>query len=320
MASWKRVAAAVAAGLLVCTGLCALGLANSFRYQALPVPSEPLEALPALSIVPGLGVSVLSTGSIEAKLGLSVRGGDLREPLTSAMVTVLVNHPRGTLLIDAGMGRRGVEHLATTPLLMQALVDLDLEQGVVEGLAEYGVGADDLAGVLLTHIHWDHVSGLEDLSGVPVWITPEDVGFAQSDESGLLYRQIDAAQPIDVREIRFEGGAYGPFSRHHDFFGDGSVVIVPLPGHTPGSIGVFVDLPSGRRLLFIGDTAWAHEGVDWPAEKPWISRRVDKDPAAVRERLVLLNRLQARYPDLLIVPAHDARVHQQLAYFPDRAQ
>ena len=47
-----------------------------------------------------------------------------------------------------------------------------------------------------------------------------------------------------------------------------------MPGHTPGSVGVFVNLPSGKRFLIIGDTSWTKEGVDWPAEKPWLARRM----------------------------------------------
>ena len=90
-----------------------------------------------------------------------------------------------------------------------------------------------------------------------------------------------------------------------------------MPGHTPGSIGVFVNLASGARYLFIGDTAWAEEGVAWPAEKPWISRRmVDMDAAAVRAQLTLLHRLARQSPELVVVPAHDARVHEGIPRFP----
>ena len=38
-----------------------------------------------------------------------------------------------------------------------------------------------------------------------------------------------------------------------DLFDDGSVVFVPLPGHTGGSNGMFVNLRSGKRFFFMGD-------------------------------------------------------------------
>jgi glyoxylase-like metal-dependent hydrolase (beta-lactamase superfamily II) len=169
----------------------------------------------------------------------------------------------------------------------------------------------------LTHSHWDHVSGLADLREVPVWITAAELAHVRSaDEGGKLYRQLEAEGRFELHDLSFPGDAYGPFAASHDFFGDGTVVLVPMPGHTPGSVGVFVNLPSDKRFLIIGDTSWTKEGVDWPAEKPWLARRmVDFDAAGVREQLVLLHQLQRANPDLIIVPAHDARVHDTIATF-----
>ncbi len=64
------------------------------------------------------------------------------------------------------------------------------------------------------------------------------------------------------------------FDESLDLFGDGRLVLVPLPGHTPGSVGLFVTLDSGRRLFFSGDTSWrleaskAHGRNSSPAA-PW---------------------------------------------------
>ena len=68
--------------------------------------------------------------------------------------------------------------------------------------------------------------------------------------------------------------------------------------------------------MIIGDTSWTKEGVDWPAEKPWLARRmVDHDAAGVREQLVALHQLQRANPNLVIVPAHDARAHEAVQTF-----
>ena len=304
------VAGGVVLGLLAA---CA-GLGGTFARADLPVPDAAVAALPPAPRVPGVRVTVLPTARIQTQHGFSVRGASLGAPLVSAMVAVLVEHPDGPLLIDAGMGAHGVEHLGTTPLLMQALVELEMSTSVGGRLAEVGLAPADLRGVLLTHSHWDHVSGLEDLPGVPVWMLPEEEAFARSGHEGLLFQQLDAAHPIPVQALSFDGPAYGPFPRSWDVYGDGSVVAVPMPGHSPGSIGVVVNLPDGRRQLYVGDTAWCAEGVSWPAEKPWLSRRmVDGDAAGVRQQLVMLHRLAEQHPELTIVPAHDERVHATLA-------
>ena len=76
-----------------------------------------------------------------------------------------------------------------------------------------------------------------------------------------------------------------------------------------------------KKFLFvslgglIGDTAWQAEGVDLPAQKPMLTRFVDKDAAGT---LVMLERLHAAkraVPGLIVVPAHDARVWATIPRF-----
>ena len=274
-------------------------------------------ALPPAVAIDGVSFSVIRGAEMKSQEGFSVRGGSLSKPFISGLVAFVVEHPKGRLLIDAGVGRDVPDHLKTTPLLLQSLASLTVKQPTIDALAARGLEPGDLRGVVLTHSHWDHVSGLADLREVPVWITSEELAHARSDdEGGKLYRQLEAQGQLQLHELSFADGAYGPFAQSHDFFGDGSVVLLPMPGHTPGSIAVLVSLPGGKRFLVIGDTSWTREGVDWPAEKPWLARRmVDYDAGAVREQLVLLHQLQRANPDLVIVPAHDARVHVTIATF-----
>lgn len=302
--------------LLLIVGILA-ALAWTFVKRPLSVPKAMGPALPPAVAIDGVSFSVIRGAEMESQEGFSVRGGSLSKPFMSGLVAFMVEHPGGRLLIDAGVGRDVPEHLKTTPLLLQTLARLTVNQPTIDALAARGLEPGDLRGIVLTHSHWDHVSGLEDLREVPVWITSEELAHARSDdEGGKLYRQLEGQGQFQLHELSFADGAYGPFAQSDDFFGDGSVVLVPMPGHTPGSIGVFVMLPAGKRFLVIGDTSWTREGVDWPAEKPWLTRRmVDHDAGAVREQLVLLHQLQRANPDLVIVPAHDARVHVTIATF-----
>jgi N-acyl homoserine lactone hydrolase len=119
------------------------------------------------------------------------------------------------------------------------------------------------------------------------------------------------------RVYEFTSGPYLGFDRSLGVFDDGSVVIVPAPGHTPGSIIAFITLPSGKRYALVGDLVWQKEGIEIPAERPWLSRRgVDIDAAAVRREIVRMHQLQKAMPNLTIVPAHDRRVWEQLPTFP----
>jgi N-acyl homoserine lactone hydrolase len=168
-----------------------------------------------------------------------------------------------------------------------------------------------LKAILLTHAHWDHVSGVEDFPGVPVLMSQAELDFV--DKGG---RPTDLARRLktkDFASFAFESGPYMGFDASHDVFGDGAVVLVPAPGHTPGSVFAFVNASDGKRYLLVGDTAWQSEGVDRPAEKPWLARRmVDGQPDQVRAQLIRLNQLKRQVPDLIVLPAHDRRIWETL--------
>ena len=114
-------------------------------------------------------------------------------------------------------------------------------------------------------------------------------------------------------EYGFEGGPYLGFSASHDVYGDGSIVIVPAPGHTPGSVIIFVTLANGTRYAFVGDLVWQMEGITLREERPWIVRRdADLDAAGTRENLLRMVALRKRLPELIIVPAHEMRAFERM--------
>jgi glyoxylase-like metal-dependent hydrolase (beta-lactamase superfamily II) len=87
-----------------------------------------------------------------------------------------------------------------------------------------------------------------------------------------------------------------------DLFGDGSVLAMPLPGHTPGSVGYLVG-----DWLFVGDALWERG-----SEKSLLGKSLDEsesESGATREKL---RALQRERPGLRIVPAHDGRALEEL--------
>lgn len=262
---------------------------------------------PDRSRVPAeLGLQVLPAGRMFTRAGMAYRGGSFSEERVFGMDVLLIRHPRGELLIDAGFGRDIDAHFLTTPLSMQLSATYEVEQPVADQLQAAGIDPGSLAGVLLTHAHWDHVSGLADLAGVPVWVSEGERAFVDSgDEAAVLAREIGLA---DWRSFDFPDGPHLGFERSRDWFGDGSVVVVPAAGHTPGSVIVFVHRRGGQSLALIGDTAWQREGVEWPVDRPWpIRRLIGEDDESVRDQLRHLHALAAAMPLLRVMPSHDRR-------------
>jgi N-acyl homoserine lactone hydrolase len=296
---------------LLILGVAIAALYWTFTADNLSVPPpSPLTPPPALTVA-GVELKAILAGKMMSRAGMAYRGGSLTEERVFNMGGILVQHPKGTLLFDTGFGSAVDEQFKMTPWLMQQTARYEKEPTVAAQLRTAGIAPSSLTGVVLTHAHWDHVSGLVDLPNVPVFVPQAELDFInRGDPATALARQIGTQ---NYKVYDFDGGPYLGFDKSHDFFGDGSVVIVPAPGHTPGSIFAFVTTSAGRRYVLIGDTAWQSENVDLPAEKPWLSRTlVDNDPDQVRALLIKLHQLKEQMPELIIVPAHDRRVWEKL--------
>jgi glyoxylase-like metal-dependent hydrolase (beta-lactamase superfamily II) len=78
-----------------------------------------------------------------------------------------------------------------------------------------------------------------------------------------------------------------------DYWGDGSLLLVDLPGHADGHFG-FVLNGTDRPEFYIVDACWHVQVMKDQLPLPWISRRFQHDPAAYFETQRKLNRLAVR--------------------------
>jgi glyoxylase-like metal-dependent hydrolase (beta-lactamase superfamily II) len=256
------------------------------------------------------------TGVNHRVAAFGYRGGSLFERRDFSMAGALVKHPKGDLLIDTGFGRNIDEQFHTLPGIFRAITFYSPWQPAADRLRAAGYDPKSLHAILLTHSHWDHVSGLPDFPGVAVWVTPQEREFIRKSGDMDFCRLFTG---IRYEEYTFEGGPYLGFSASHDVYADGSIVVVPATGHTPGSVIVFVTPPSGKHYAFVGDLVYQLEGITQREERPWLVRRkADTDAEANRENLLRIIALKERLPELIIVPAHDMRGFAQIPKLPSR--
>ena len=262
-------------------------------------PAPWTQPLPEAHPPADMAVYHLPTGTYETRAALAVRGGSFRDKRHFAASAVLVRHPKGDLLIDAGFGAGVAAHIAMLPRFVRA--PYRAGRTVSEQLDQAGYDRGNLLGVLLTHSHWDHASGVDSLPGTPIWLNANERRYAAEDPDGKVFRHVSPGH--EIHEYGFDSRPYLGFSSSYDLHGDGSVVIVLAGGHTTGSVIVFVTVPSGDRYAFIGDLTWQIDGIRRRVERPWLlSKLADSDPHQLRQDLLRMIALDAL---MRIVPAHD---------------
>ena len=123
-----------------------------------------------------------------------------------------------------------------------------------------GVDPKSMRLVVMTHMHFDHASGMSDFPGAAFVIT-EDEWIAAADDSrpflrGYRHQHYDYA--FDYRTLSYEADAissYATFGRTFDLFGDGSVRLASTPGHSAGHQSVICRL-GDRDLVIAGDAIY----------------------------------------------------------------
>src|SRR5712692_7856359 len=272
-------------------------------------PAPPLDT----STFPQVEVMFLRCGRVAIPEFVAVRGAFSPIPRIISHSAVLVRHPKATFLYDTGLSSDISAFVADRSLLFRkTLGNFQFEQSLSSHLKSMGMGSIDLDFALLSHLHWDHVSGIPDIPGVLLRINRVEYEAARLGlfemNSGLV-RQLMCDNPIEFFDCA--GPVYEGFRSSYDLFGDGSIVLVPLPGHTAGNTGMFINRSNGPRLFLLGDAAWVSQNYMHPATMhPLIWTRITSDDATARQTLIQLHHFALQHPEIPLIAMHDATMQE----------
>jgi glyoxylase-like metal-dependent hydrolase (beta-lactamase superfamily II) len=275
-----------------------------------------LQAQPAL---PRVGVAIVKTSQVAVLEALLVPGGSLTRQVDSNFSAFLVKHHNDYFLFDTGMGSQiDGQYRQDMPLWWRPFFKYDDPVRPARAQLQQA-GLPPITRVILSHSHWDHAGGVQDFPEATVNVAAaelERIRQTSTGPGGTWASQIGAPS-IRWEALQFAPVPYKGYAQSLDLYGDGSVVLVPMPGHTPGSIGLFVTVDSGAVYFFIGDVAWTVAALQAGAPKFWVAGKlVDGDAAQTRTSADQVRALLKAEPGLTVVPAHDSAVQGALGYFP----
>ena len=125
---------------------------------------------------------------------------------------------------------------------------------ILDQLAKLKVDPAAIGRIGASHYHADHIGQAKDFPGATLLIGKDDWDALKSVQPGSPPR-MGAPDPSPVAHWISGGGKVDPVTGDRDVFGDGSVVMMNLPGHTPGHHALLVRLKNAGAVLLSGDAA-----------------------------------------------------------------
>ncbi|MEO0612391.1 MAG: N-acyl homoserine lactonase family protein, partial [Pseudomonadota bacterium] len=176
---------------------------------------------------------------------------------------------------------------------------LTVDETVEEQLALIGLSPADIDYVSVSHSHFDH-TGQPEAAGNATWLV-------HAREYQAMFADPQTAQSY----AGFAGFDRQEFTGDYDVFGDGSVMILEMPGHTPGHTALQIMLPDNGPVLLTGDLYHRKESRALKRVP-----RFNTDEAKTRQSMVRFEQL-AETLDAFVIIQHEPDDVDQLPTVPD---
>ena len=166
-----------------------------------------------------------------------------------------IEHPEGVIVVDTGEDARASKRSYFDrwhPGVRAFREWVEPDQEIGPQLRRLGITPSDVRWVVMTHLHTDHAGGLHHFPDNEILVSRAELEFGSGLRGRLRGYVANKHWPnwFDPTAVELEPEPFGPFPESLRLTEAGDVALVPLPGHTPGQIGVLVD--EGDHTVFIG--------------------------------------------------------------------
>lgn len=302
-----------ALALLAATGGC---------QDPLPIPRiEPsLEGWAApYAGLDGLEVHAFRTGAVRSVEAATFAGGSWTSAIEMGVWAFVISHPtRGLVVFDTGLSERArsePEHYVGWLGARLGMLDVPEGAGLAAQMTRAGLDPGDVNTVILSHLHFDHTGGIGDFPSAEIVVGSAERDWVKGGVAWSDFVDVDALADVDRwRAIDYQvESPLATFFGAHDLFGDGSLVVLDLSGHTPGSQGLLVRTAQAPILL-TGDAAWTEKSWRWSARP--ISAY---DMNLWWEQAWRVRKFAMLEPLLVVIPGHDDRTVAEVGIAAFRA-
>ena len=241
---------------------------------------------------------ILSGGRLRMRANVYLPDADRGATIELPVSGILLRHRQANVLFDTGchpsvadqaQERWGGMAKVITPIMVPS-------DNVIAGLSALGLCPEDVDIVVNSHFHPDHCGCNVFFRNAEIIVHGSELAAARALDSAIRgYIPCEWDHPMPMRAI----------SAEHDLFGDGRIMLLPLPGHTPGTIGALATLDRSGAFLLASDAVSLRTCLDRDIV-PRNTWNADAFITSLRE----IRRIEKAGAN--VVCGHDARQWQQL--------
>jgi N-acyl homoserine lactone hydrolase len=217
-----------------------------------------------------------------------------------------VEHPTaGPILIDTGLHAQVATDVGAAlgrAARIAFTIDMRPEWAAPAQLRARGIDPESVGTIVMTHLHYDHASGLSQFPGATVMVDEREREAAR--KGSILDGYIERLHTTPGQRWETLPGGEDEI----DLLGDGTIRLLRTPGHTAGHRSVLLRVEGGRELLLTGDAAYAKQSLD-ERLVPLFTWRDD----AYEQSLERLRDWRDAHPEATVVCGHDPDEWPRLA-------
>ncbi|NQZ07610.1 MAG: N-acyl homoserine lactonase family protein [Algicola sp.] len=201
---------------------------------------------PSSTTLPAVKLYAMDCGitDISDMSDFSIEGKYKGEKLTLVYPCFLISHPKGDLIWDTGLPQT----IADMPGgLKMGVYHMQVKANLKQQLGQLNMTTKDIEFLSLSHSHFDHVGNANLFAQSTFIVNAPEREYMFSDnrkhtdqDSLALYSELEKAKTTT-------------FNNEHDVFGDGTVMIKSMPGHTVGSAILMLKLAKAGPVILTGD-------------------------------------------------------------------